>query len=77
MIKLFPQILFSITMFIIGIAALFYTDKIRSWVLKIIGEKSNLLNLIDSAQTTWSMRFGGVIAILIGSFIMWMSLRNY
>lgn len=77
MIKLFPQIIFAVAMLAIGIAALFFTEEIRSWVIKMSGEKRGVFNLIGSTQTTWSMRFGGFIAILIGLFILWMSWRNY
>lgn len=60
----------------IGIATLFFRDDIRALVLKVIGQKRKFVNLINSAQTTWSMRFGGVIAIVVGFFVLWMSWRN-
>jgi hypothetical protein len=77
MIKLLPEILFAIAMFALGITAVFFTDEIRSWGLKSIGDKRYLIDLIGHKQTTWSIRFGGVMAILIGLFIVWTILRNY
>lgn len=77
MIKFFPQIIFAVAMVAIGIAALLFTDEIRSWVIRVIGERRGVFNLINSTQTIWSMRFGGVIAISIGLFILWMSWRSY
>ena len=77
MLKLLPQVIFAVAMLTLGITAVFFTDEIRSWVLKVIGEKRGLFNFINSTQTTWSMRFGGAIAILIGLFVLWVSWRNY
>lgn len=77
MTKLSAQIIFALIMLALGIAALLFPDEIRSEVLKVIGGKRGLFNLIDSTQTRWSIRLGGVIAILIGFFVLWMSWRHY
>ncbi len=76
MIKLFPQIIFAVVMLALGIATLLFQDEIRSRVLRRVGEKG-LFNLSNSTQAIWSIRFGGVMAILIGLFVLWMSWRNY
>lgn len=76
MVKLVPQIIFSIVMLIFGIAVVFYTGEIRTWVLNKIRYKGDPPKLMEP-QTIWSMRFGGGIAILIGLFILWMSWRYY
>ena len=77
MIKLWPQLVFAILMLGIGIIAVFFTDEVRSAVLKLIGEKKGLFSLINSSsQSRWSIRFGGVVSLVIGSFVLWMSLRN-
>jgi len=77
MTQLFAQIIFALMMLSLGIAALLFPDEIYSGVLKVIGEKRELFNLIDSTQTRWSIRLGGGIAILIGFFVLWMSWRHY
>jgi len=77
MIKLIPQIFFSTAMLVLGISVLLYAEAIHSWVSKIVGQKRCFANLISTKQTIHSMRFGGIIAIFIGSFIIWMSWRAY
>jgi uncharacterized membrane protein len=72
MIKLLPQIVFSSVMLIFGLSVVSFTEKIRAWALKKGGDTK-----LADAQTIWSMRFGGSIAILIGLFILWMSWRYY
>ena len=59
MTQLFAQIIFALMMLSLGIAALLLPDEICSGVLKVIGEKRELFNLIDSTQTRWSIRLGG------------------
>ena len=66
MVKLLSQVIFSTVMLVLGVAALFYADEIRSLVLKIIRQRGLFFNFVNSHQTTLSMRFSGVIAILIG-----------
>jgi hypothetical protein len=77
MSTLFPQIIFAVVMLALGIAALLFPYEIRSWVLKVIGEKKGSFSLIDSAKAIWSIRCAGVGGILIGAFVLWMSWRNY
>ena len=62
-------------MLALGIAALLFTDEIRAGGLRIIGEKKRLYSLFNPTQTIWSIRFGGVIALLIGLLLLWMSWR--
>jgi hypothetical protein len=76
MVKLVPQIIFSAAMLVLGFTSVFFTEKIRTCILKVIGQKGVFVNIVDSAQTVRSMKFGGVIAILIGLFIMWVTWRN-
>ena len=73
MIQLFPQIIFGVAMLALGIVVVFFTGEISAWVAKVTIQRSD----IYSAQTIWSMRVGGAIAILIGLFVLWVSLRNY
>lgn len=70
-------------MIVLGIAALFFTEDIKSLILKIIGEKRGLfdlnrrsINIINSSQTKWSMKFGGIIALLMGLFFLWAIWRS-
>lgn len=76
MTKLLPQMIFAIILLVLGIAALLFPYEIRSWVLKAIGERKESLNLINSAQAIWSIRFAGVGGILIGAFVLFISWRN-
>jgi len=77
MTKLFPQITFAVAMLVLGVVALFFADEICSKALRVIGERKVLFNMINFTQIKWSIRFGGVIAILIGVFVLWASWRNY
>ncbi len=75
--KLLPQITFGFVMVVLGIAIFFFAKEICSMALKMIGQRKILFSTINSAQIMWSIRSGGIIAILIGSFVLWMSWRNY
>lgn len=56
--------IFAGAMIALGIAALFLTEEIVSCVLKIIGRKKGLL------------RFGGVIALVMAFFFLWVIWQN-
>lgn len=69
--KIFGPIIFGAFMFVLGVDILYFHDKISSLVDRVTGEKDN-----NVTQTILSMRFGGVVAILIGLFTLWMSWKN-
>ncbi len=73
--KLLPQIIFGFAMVALGIMVLFFEKGICSVALRLIGQKKGLFSTMGSAQITWSIRSGGIIAILIGVFVLWMSWR--
>ena len=54
-------------MLIMGIIAFVYPDKIRSWILKIIGRERARFNLLDSRL---SIRSSGLMGILMGLFVL-------
>ena len=76
MTKMLPPIIIGIGMLALGIMVELFTDEIRGWVIKIVGEKRGLFDL-NSIQTTLSMRFGGAMAILMGLFSLWAVWRNH
>lgn len=76
MVELLSLVAFSIVSLVLGLVALFYTDKIPFWVGKITRQRKGLSKFINPTQTRWSIKFGGLIALLIGLFVLWMSWHN-
>jgi hypothetical protein len=76
MYKFSSEILFAFAMLAMGAVALFFTNEICVGVIKLIGERKGLFNLVNSAGAKLSIRFGGVIAVVLGLFVLWMCWRN-
>ena len=67
----FLELIFAFFMLSIGVAAMFFTNKICAVVTKMFGEKKGL-----PVYTSLSIRFGAAVAILMGVFVLWMYWRN-
>ena len=74
MVRLLPQIIFGVAMLALGIVALLFPEGIQSAMLKMIGEKRGFN---PPTHVISSIRFGGIVGILIGLFVLWMSWRYY
>ena len=73
MIRVLPQVVFAVVMILMGIVAVLFPSEIRAAVLRVVGESRGIPPL---SQAIWSIRFSGVVATLIGAFVLWMSWRN-
>ena len=71
------EILFALAMLAIGVIALFFTNQICSVATKISESRKGLFDFIGSEYTSLSIRFGGVIAVFLGLFVLWMCWRNH
>ena len=74
--RLLSQIIFGTVMLILGIFLLLYESEIRAAVAKAIGESRGGLDFVDSGKVIWSIRSGGIGAIILGLFVLWMSWRG-
>ena len=71
---LLEPIIFGFAMLALGIVILVFEKKICSSALRRQGK---VLFPISPTEIKWSIRGGGIMAILIGSFVLWMCWRNY
>lgn len=72
--KTIIPLLFSILMILFGCIAIFFPDGIRSVAIKLIGiQQQSSGGLLHSPHAMPSIRFGGVLAVCIGLFMLWVA----
>ncbi len=68
-------IVFGVAALAFGIVAVALSDRLWQLVLDVIGSKK-APTMIPRNHVILSIRVGGVSAIIIGAFVLWMSWRN-
>jgi len=69
-------VMFAVGMIALGVIALLFPSAIRRVVLGVINARRATTPFLSSMHTIWSIRFGGLIALVIGIFILWVLWRN-
>jgi hypothetical protein len=73
-VQILLTIIFGISMLSLGVAILAFPNEICTGISKCIGDKK-WIEKLNSAETTWSFKLGGLIAIIIGGFTLFMCLK--
>lgn len=71
--------LFVLALGCIGVVCLFFADHVQRWVIKSEEQRPSIrvvASFIRSPSYLISVRAVGVIAFLMGGFLLWAQLRN-
>jgi hypothetical protein len=71
-----PYIIFAVTMLLLGIVSIIYTQEIITIIKNLVGEKKSLINLLNNNQIITNLKISGIVAILIGLFLIFALVLN-
>ena len=74
--KMAPVLSFAAMLLTLGFSALWFTVPLWRFLTRLTEGRRPATDVVPPAQTIWSIRFGGFVALLMGSFTLWMCWRN-
>jgi len=76
LMKMAPVLTFAALLLTLGFIALWFTVPLWRFLARVSDGRRPATDFVPPAQALWSIRFGGLVALLMGSVLLWMYWRN-